>query len=85
MKADDIIQWIRERDKAIKSCDINELKAFYKKWLAKGLYDQPLPASDEVIETAMYKMLYNLGTATDAERAKAKKWLNDRGCATTIY
>lgn len=35
--------------------------------------------NDEVIEISLYKMLYNLESATEEEKNKAKEWLESRG------
>ena len=75
--------WIKERDEAIRTLDVEKFKRFYDKWKAKGVYVINLP-SDFVIEITLYKMLYNLGDATDEEKSKAKEWLESKGCSTEM-
>lgn len=71
-------EWILERNVVIKSLDVEKFKAFWKKWSARGFYRNGLP-NDEVIEISLYKMLYNLESATEEEKNKAKEWLESRG------
>lgn len=75
--------WIKERDEAIRALDVEKFKAFYDKWKAKGVYNINLP-SDLVIEITLYKMLYNIKSATDEEKAKAKEWLESKGYSTEM-
>ena len=71
-------EWILERNVVIRSLDVEKFKAFWKKWSARGFYRNGLP-DDEVIEISLYKMLYNLESATEEEKKKAKEWLESRG------
>lgn len=71
-------EWILERNVVIRSLDVEKFKAFWKKWSARGFYRNGLP-DDEVIEISLYKMLYNLESATEEEKNKAKEWLESRG------
>lgn len=71
-------EWILERNVVIRSLDVEKFKAFWKKWSARGFYKNGLP-DDEVIEISLYKMLYNLESATEEEKNKAKEWLESRG------
>ena len=75
--------WSKERDEAIRTQDVEQFRTFYKKWTERGFYRNGLP-SDEVIEISLRKMLYNLGNATDQEKAEAEKWLTERGYDTSI-
>ncbi|MEE3484547.1 MAG: hypothetical protein VZQ98_09540 [Bacteroidales bacterium] len=73
-------EWILERNVVIRSLDVEKFKAFWKKWSARGFYRNGLPLpDDEVIEISLYKMLYNLESATEEEKNKAKEWLESRG------
>lgn len=76
--------WLKERDEAVRSLDIDTFKAFYEKWTKRGFYRNGLP-SDEVIEISLYKMLYNLGSATEQEKEIAEKWLHDRHYDTSMF
>lgn len=71
-------EWILERNVVIRSLDVEKFKAFWKKWSARGFYRNGLP-NNEVIEISLYKMLYNLESATEEEKNKAKEWLESRG------
>lgn len=71
-------EWILERNVVIRSLDVEKFKAFWEKWSARGFYRNGLP-DDEVIEISLYKMLYNLESATEEEKNKAKEWLESRG------
>ena len=71
-------EWILERNVVIRSLDVEIFKAYWKKWSARGFYKNGLP-DDEVIEISLYKMLYNLESATEEEKNKAKEWLESRG------
>lgn len=71
-------QFVKERDKAIRSLDVETFKRFYKKWYYMGYYRLPLPA-DNVIEISMRKMLCEIQSATEEEKKEAEKWLIDHG------
>lgn len=71
-------EWILERNVVIRSLDVEKFKAFWIKWSARGFYRNGLP-DDEVIEISLYKMLYNLESATEEEKNKAKEWLESKG------
>lgn len=75
--------WKAERNKAIKSQDVDTFKAFYNKWKARGFYELELP-NDMVLEITLRKMLYNLKSATTQEKADAAKWLQERGLSTEM-
>lgn len=64
-------KWVKERDKVVKTYDVNQFKNFFRKWQNKGIYDKsmPLPA-DETIELAMRKMVCHMANATDTEKKK---------------
>lgn len=88
MKADPLLaQFVRERDKAVKTAirtdDLRVFKRFYAKWKARGFYEIGLP-SDEVIEISLRKMLYHMTSATAEEKATAKRWLIAHGSSTKI-
>ena len=75
--------WLKERDEAVRTQDVEQFKAFYKKWTERGFYRNGLP-SDEVIEISLRKMLYHLGNATEEEKSYAKKWLIEHGSSVDI-
>ena len=67
-------QFVKERDKAVRSMDIETFKAFYLKWESKGFYRLPLP-SDVVLERSMRLMILDIKSSTDEEKAEARVWL----------
>lgn len=76
--------WCEERDEVIKKQNVEEFKAFYSKWKARGIYEIELPLNDMVLEITLRKMLYHLKSATKEEKAEAEKWLTERGCSTDM-
>ena len=76
--------WIKERDEAVRSLDVEKFKECYKKWRARGYYDMPLPSDDRVIEVSMRKMMFHSNSFSEQEKADAKKWLEDRGFSTDM-
>lgn len=75
--------WLKERDEAIRTLDVERFKEFYLKWQARGFYKMPIP-SDEVVELSLRKMLYHLGNATEQGKAYAEKWLYDHGSSPQL-
>lgn len=71
--------FVLERDKAVKSLNVNEFREFYLRWYKRGIYHLPLPQSDHIIEISMRKMMLMIKSASDQEREEAKKWLDERG------
>ena len=70
--------FVLERDKAVKSLNVNEFREFYERWYKRGIYHLPLP-NDRVIEIVLRKMMLMIKSASDQEREEAKKWLDERG------
>lgn len=75
--------WLKERDEAIRTQDLEKFKAFYMKWKERGLYTLALP-SDKVLEISMRKCLYHMASATEEEKQTAKKWLEEHGSSTDL-
>lgn len=73
-----IKQWVKERDAAVRTFDVEIFKQFYERWQKKGLYTVPLP-SDKLIEITIRKMAVHSINLTDEERETAKQWLEERG------
>lgn len=80
----EIKEWMKERDEACKSYNVNKFRLWYAKWMQKGMYFKPLPVDDKIIEITMRKMVYNLKFATAEQKEEAKQWLLERGCDTRI-
>ena len=76
-------QWLKERDEAIYTFDVEKFKAFYIKWMKRGVYQEPLPC-DDVIEIAMRKMVCGLAHPDPAKLKEAVDWLTERGYSCTI-
>ena len=77
-------QWLKERDEAVYTFDVEKFKAFYRKWVKRGVYeDKPLP-SDEVLEITMRKMVCALANPREDKLAEARAWLSKRGCSWHI-
>lgn len=77
-------QWLKERDEAIYTFDVEKFKAFYHKWEKRGVYTKPLP-KDEVIEISMRKMVCGLADPDPKKLAEARAWLSERGYSWTIW
>ncbi len=41
----DYREWIKERDEAVRSLDVDTFTKFYTKWQEKGIYQLPLARS----------------------------------------
>ena len=77
-------QWLRERDEAAYSFDVDKFKAFYRKWAKRGIYEnKPLP-SDAVIEISMRKMVCAMADPKPDKLAEARAWLSERGYSWTM-
>lgn len=76
-------EFVKERDKVVKTYDVEKFKEFYAKWENKGYYYLPLP-KDNIIEISLRKMVYNMKSATEQEKTEAKAWLEERGCTTKL-
>lgn len=76
--------FVLERDKAVKSLNVNEFREFYLRWYKRGIYHLPLPPSDHIIEISMRKMIIYMRSASDQEREEAKRWLLEKGYDTEI-
>lgn len=84
IKNSTIKQWMKERDAAAKSYDLDVFKAFYDKWARKGFYSMKLP-KDEVIEISMRKMVCNMKSSTDEEKEEAMQWLEEHGSNLNMF
>ena len=76
-------RWVKERDKVVKTMDIQKFKAFYYKWKRLGIYQMDLP-DDNVLEISMRKMILAIKSATEKEKEDAMQWLRDRGYSDEI-
>ena len=72
---DDMVQYVKERDEATASMDIEVLKAFIRKW-SPECFKMP---SDEVLEITMRKMAVHSTKLDVNTRVEAFRWLLERG------
>lgn len=79
-----IKEFVRDRDRAVATFDIEVFKQFFDKYKAKGVYDIDLPSNDEVIEITMRKMAVHSTGLPKEVIAEAEKWLTDRGFSTAL-
>lgn len=75
MEMNTIIQYIKDRDEAAASFDLDKFKAFIIKWNGK---DFPMP-SDDVLEITMRKMTVHCTNIDIATRVEAFRWLLEHG------
>lgn len=78
MTLDVIKRYNKDRDKTVLSLDVENFKAFCKKW------GNPIPPTDEVIEITMRKMACHITSLPSDFRTEAKKWLEDRGYTDSL-
>lgn len=77
----DFKTWIRERDEAACSFDIDKFKTFMDKY--SDIYGAPyIPCipSDEVLEITMRKMVLAMANPPGDKYAEACEWLISHGC-----
>lgn len=68
-------RWIKDRNSAVQSLNLEKFKRFILKYQKNGVYKQfPLP-TDDVMEISMYKMATEITTMPVETRRKAQKWL----------
>ncbi len=72
-------QWRKELREAVLTMDVEEFRAFYHKWQRIGIYDKPLPHSNEVLETTLRMLVVAMLDVPDEKRAEAVAWLKARG------
>ena len=78
-------QFIKDRDEAAKSYDVETFRKFYRKYQILGVYHVGLPTNNEVIERTMRKIVYNVESSTEEEKAEAEKWLIEHGSDTSFF
>lgn len=72
-------EFVKERDEAVLSFNVDKFKAFYFKWKARGFYDIDLPKDDHIIEITMRKMVFGMRNPPKEAVREASKWLIERG------
>lgn len=79
-------QWVKERDEAAQSFDVEKFKAFHEKWAKLGIYDKRIKLPpDSVIEITMRKMTCNIQNPNPKKLEEARQWLEDRGYTAEIF
>ena len=76
-------RWVKERDKVVKTLDVQKFKTFYYKWKRRGVYQSDLP-DDYIIEISMRKMILAMASSTEKEKEAARQWLLERGYSDEI-
>ena len=74
-----IREFVRDRDKAVATFNIETFKKFFAKYKAKGIYDIDLPNDDKVIEISLRKMAVHSTGLPMKVRMEAAEWLTERG------
>ena len=74
-----IKQWVKDRDEAVLSFDLDKFKAFYRKYQALGVYKKGKMPCDRVLAIAQRKMVLQITSATPEQRMEAMNWLFKRG------
>lgn len=75
--------FVKERDEACQSFDVETFKKFHKRWVELGVYE-PFIVEDDVIEISMRKMVCNMANPNPEKLKEAKKWLKERGYSTSL-
>lgn len=74
--------WVKERDAAALSFDVETFRTFYEKWKRRGFYTLDLPEDDQVIAAAMRKMILGMANPPEDKKQEAIDWLKARGYDT---
>lgn len=71
-----IKKFLKERDAALLSGDLDKVMAFYKKW--NGLVAPAVPARD-IVEIGMHKAITGATSLPMTARQKSRQWLLEKG------
>lgn len=78
-------EFCKLRNEMICAMDVETFKAFYKKMIKAGVFENgPMPA-DDVIEITMRKMACNITNIPKKVQMDAAEWLAKRGMSPDIY
>ena len=84
-KIDKLIQYVKERDAAMLSFDLEKIKAWQRRWTEKGvLSPHMLDFDDEGIMGGAMKAVLQIQTASDEDKARARHWLAEHGMSEGI-
>lgn len=70
--------FVKERDKMLKKCDVNELRKFitdHPEWYSEMFRHAISKASDEVLKITLHKMIVNVPKLPKELREKSAYWL----------
>lgn len=79
----DLKLFIKERNEAVLSFDIEKYKNFYEKWTKRGFYCIELP-SDKVLEITLRKMVLLMKNPPKDKLEEARKWLRDNNYSEEV-
>lgn len=79
MKNNELRQYVKDRDAAFLSLDLNKIKAFAKK------YGRELPENEEVLWIMIHKVVCNIASATKEQRKNSLMWLFLHGYSPDIF
>lgn len=84
-KIDRLLYCVKERDAAILSFDLEKIKAWKKKWTELEVLDPKiLGFTDEDIMGWAMKVVLQIQAASDEDRARARRWLEEHGMSEEI-
>lgn len=84
-KTDRLLQYVKERDAAMLSFDLEKIKAWQRKWTAKGMLDpKMLGFADEGIMGGAMKAVLQIQSASAEDKARARQWLAEHGMSEGI-
>lgn len=73
-------QFVKERDEAILTFDIEVFKKFYIKWVKLGVYKPNfLPNDNKILEISLRKMVLGMANPPEDKAREAREWLRARG------
>ena len=74
--------YVKDRDKAILSFDIDEMKKFCKKYEDVLTY---IPPDDDVLYAGFMKCVTDIRAATPEQKKRAADWLTEHGYGVRCY
>lgn len=74
-----IKRFVKERDKALLSMDVEKIRSYAKK------YDIPCPKDEKVVLAGAAKAILQINSASDEQKSKAGRWLLDNGFTLDIH
>ena len=78
-------KWIEERNKTMLSFDLKAFRAFWDKWLKKGMYKVQLPKDDIIAMAALCKAILMWEGSPEDLKTRASLWLIANGFTTEVF